>query len=277
MTVRYEGSDYWLHDLSPFIFQFSGGWGLRWYGFAYVLGFLTASWLLSVYFKKQRSPFNKDQQYNALLILIGGLMLGGRLGYMLLYDFETFLAAPWKIIEVWKGGMASHGGIAGLAVAVAYLAYHYKQPFWKVADLIVTLGPAGVFFGRIANFINGELWGKFSTSSWAVVFPEAVPYGIPRHPSQLYEAVLEGLVVLVFLQWRFWKSKVTSLSPGQLSGEFFVLYAVLRIFGEQFREPDAALILGMSRGIFYSVLMLIAGWVFIYLARKRTSVNAKNS
>ena len=269
MTVSYEGKDYRLHDWDPFIIQFSENTGIRWYGFAYVLGFLVAAWLLRIYFKHQKSPFNKDQQQNVLLILILGVMAGGRLGYMLLYDLGTLLSSPIKLIYVWEGGMASHGGIAGLTAAVAYLAFHYKQPFWKVADIIVTLGPAGVFFGRVANYINGELWGTVSTAPWAVVFPDAVPYGVPRHPSQLYEALLEGLVVLAFLQWRFWRSKVTSRTPGQLSGEFFALYAILRIFGEQFREPDADLILGLSRGVFYSILMLVIGIVFIALARKR--------
>ena len=271
MTVSYEGKDYWLHDLSPFLIKFSDTMGIRWYGFAYVLGFFTAAWLLSVYFKKQKSPFNKDQQHNVLLILILGVMAGGRIGYMLLYDLETLLRSPLKLFYVWEGGMASHGGIAGLTAAVMYLAYHYKQPFWKVADIIVTLGPAGVFFGRIANFINGELWGTETLVKWAVVFPDAVPYGVPRHPSQIYEAILEGLVVLIYLQYRFWRSKVTTSHPGQLSGEFFALYAVLRIFGEQFREPDADLILGLSRGVFYSVVMLGVGIAFILMARKRSA------
>lgn len=271
MTVTYQGSDYWLHELSPFIIKFSEDWGIRWYGFAYVLGFLTASWLLSFYFKNGKSPFNKEQQFNVLLILIGGVMVGGRLGYMVLYDLDTLLQSPWKIIQVWKGGMASHGGIAGLALAVGLVARHYKQPFWKVADIVVTLGPAGVLFGRIANFINGELWGTFSTLPWAVVFPGADPYGVPRHPSQLYEAVLEGLLVLIYLQWRFWRSRISVLRPGQLSGEFFILYATVRILGEQFREPDAALILGLSRGIFYSLIMLLAGVAFILRARRESS------
>lgn len=271
MKVSYEGKEYWLHDWDPFIIQFSETTGIRWYGFAYVLGFLVAAWLLSLYFKKQKSPFNKDQQHNVLLILILGVMAGGRLGYMLLYDLETLLRSPIKLFYIWEGGMASHGGIAGLTAAVAYLAFRYKQPFWKVADIIVTLGPAGVLFGRIANFVNGELWGTETLVRWAVVFPDAVPYGVPRHPSQLYEAALEGLVVLIYLQWRFWRSKVTHRTPGQLSGEFFALYAILRIFGEQFREPDADPIFGLSRGVFYSVLMLIVGVVFMVLARKRAT------
>jgi phosphatidylglycerol:prolipoprotein diacylglycerol transferase len=268
MTVSYEGSDYHLHDWDPFIIHFSENFGIRWYGFAYVLGFLSASWLLAHYFKKQKSPFNKEQQFNVLMILIAGVMLGGRLGYMVLYDLDTLVKTPWKIIQVWKGGMASHGGIVGLVAAVAYVSRRHKLPFWKVADLTVTLGPAGVLFGRLANYINGELWGTYSTVPWAVVFPAASPYGIPRHPSQLYEAALEGLLVLVFLQWRFRKSRITTVHPGQLSGEFFLLYAIVRILGEQFREPDADLILGLSRGTFYSAIMLITGIMFIVRARK---------
>jgi len=268
MTVPYEGSDYHLHDWDPFIIHFSENFGIRWYGFAYVLGFLSASWLLAYYFKKQKSPFDKEQQFNVLMILIAGVMLGGRLGYMVLYDLDTLVKTPWKIIQVWKGGMASHGGIVGLVAAVAYVSRRHKLPFWKVADLTVTLGPAGVLFGRLANYINGELWGTYSTVPWAVVFPAASPYGIPRHPSQLYEAALEGLLVLVFLQWRFRKSRITTLHPGQLSGEFFLLYAIVRILGEQFREPDADLILGLSRGTFYSAIMLITGIMFIVRARK---------
>ncbi|MCB1120365.1 MAG: prolipoprotein diacylglyceryl transferase [Verrucomicrobiae bacterium] len=277
MKVVYEGAEYYRHNWDPFVIQFSEGFGIRWYGLAYVLGFLTAAWLLSLYFKKGKSPFNKDQQYNVLLILVVGTMLGGRLGYMLLYDLDTLLSAPWKIIEVWKGGMASHGGIAGIVVACLYLGYRYKQSPWKVGDIVVTLGPAGILFGRLANFINGELWGKISTVPWAVVFPEAMPFGVPRHPSQLYEAVLEGLFMLVYLQFRFWRSDVTERRPGQLTGEFFILYALVRIFGEQFREPDAALILGMSRGIFYSIVMLLVGVAFVVARRKTKPTGPQDS
>lgn len=252
--------------------QFSENFGIRWYGLAYVLGFLTAAWLLSLYHKRGKSPFNKDQQYNVLLFLVAGTMLGGRLGYMLLYDLQTLLSAPWKIIQVWKGGMASHGGIAGIVAACLYLGYRYKQSPWKVGDIVVTLGPAGILFGRLANYINGELWGKISTVPWAVVFPGASPPGVPRHPSQLYEAALEGLFMLVYLQARFWRSEVTERKPGQLTGEFFVLYPVVRILGEQFREPDADVdpILGMSRGIFYSIIMLLVGVGFIVRARRKS-------
>ncbi|MBH54294.1 MAG: prolipoprotein diacylglyceryl transferase [Opitutaceae bacterium] len=275
MKVSCQESVYWLHDLSPFIIKFSDDWGIRWYGFAYVLGFVAAAVLLSIYFKRGRSPFNKDQSGTIMMILIIGTMVGGRLGYMLLYEAATMISAPWKIIQVWKGGMASHGGIAGLAVSGWYVAHRFKQPFWKVSDIVVTLGPAGVFFGRIANFINGELWGTSTTVPWAIVFPDASPYGVPRHPSQLYEAALEGLMMLIYLQLKFWKSGVIQNRPGQLTGEFFVLYAILRIFGEQFREPDADPILGLSRGSFYSILMILIGVAFIIRSSKARQSNEK--
>ncbi len=270
MTVTYQGSQYWRHDWDPFVIQFSENWGIRWYGLAYVLGFLTASWLLGLYFKHGRSPMNPERRFNALVVLILATLAGGRLGYMLLYDFNALLLAPWKIFKVWEGGMASHGGIAGLALAVLYLARKNVYSKRKLADIVVTLGPPGIFLGRLANFINGELWGKISTVPWAVVFPGASPPGVPRHPSQLYEAVLEGLFLIIYLQLRFWKSSVTRLYPGQLCGEFCLLYALFRIVGELFREPDAGLILGMNRGIFYSLFMVLAGLSLIYSARIRS-------
>ena len=269
MTVSYQGSRYWLHDWDPFLIQFSENWGIRWYGLAYVLGFLTASWLLALYFKGGRSPLDAERRFNALIILILATLAGGRLGYMILYDLNALFLAPWKIVKIWEGGMASHGGIAGLALAILYLARKNGLSKGKLADIVVTLGPPGIFFGRLANFINGELWGKISTVPWAVVFPEASPPGVPRHPSQLYEAALEGLFLVVYLQLRFWRSSVTSRHPGQLAGEFCLLYAMLRIIGELFREPDAGLILGMNRGIFYSLFMSLAGLGMIYLSRKR--------
>ncbi len=272
MTQNYQGSEYWVHNPHPFIFQIGENFGLRWYGFSYALGFMVAAWLLSIYFKRGKSLLNPEQQYSALLILILGTMAGGRLGYMLLYDTQTLLTAPWKFIQVWKGGMASHGGIVGLTCSIWYIARKYKYSFWKVGDLIVTIGAPGLFFGRIANFLNGELWGKTTTFKWAFIFQDAAPYGVPRHASQLYEAVLEGLVLFCFLQLRFWKSQISRLHPGQLSGEFFLAYGILRIIGEQFRQPDVGvtLILGLSRGIFYSSFMIVIGLWMIIRARKST-------
>lgn len=162
--------------------------------------------------------------------------------------------------------MASHGAFVGVILAIVWFArYSAHVSLFAVGDWVVTLVPPGLFLGRIANFINGEVWGKITTVSWAVIFPQSAPVGYPvelipaRHPSQLYEAALEGFVLGIYLQWRFWKSDVARRCPGQLAGEFLLGYAILRIVGEVFREPDADLILGISRGQFYSIFVGVAG------------------
>jgi phosphatidylglycerol:prolipoprotein diacylglycerol transferase len=213
--------------------------------------------------------------------LILGTLVGGRLGFMLLYDLGDFLRAPWSFFEVWHGGMASHGGFAGVVLAALFFARRNSIPFPRLADILVPLTPPGLMLGRIANFINGELWGKVSQVPWAVIFPASAQPGTPvhliqpRHPSQLYEAFLEGFVLLLFSQLRFWRSDIVQRQPGRLSGEFLVAYALLRILGELFREPDAALILGVSRGIFYSVLMGLVGLYVLWRTAWRPAARAR--
>ena len=267
--------NYWIHDLDPFLFRFGENFGIRYYGLAYLLSFLIAYALLALYHRKGRSPLGPEQQSNALFAIIIGILAGGRLGYMLFYDLSGFLQNPLVLFKVWEGGMASHGGFLGGVAALLWIARTQKLPLLQVSDLFVTLAPPGLLLGRIANFINGELYGRITEVSWAVIFPASAP-GLPveaippRHPSQLYEAALEGAFLLVYLQFRFWKTDVTRTHPGQLSGEFLLLYAVARIFCEFFREPDAGLILGMSRGIFFSLFLAVAGLAIILIARKRT-------
>lgn len=267
---------YWVHNLDPFAIRFSNGFfleGIRWYGISYVMGFLIAIALLYFYHKKGRSPYDTDQQSTLMTAIIVGTLVGGRLGYMLLYDFHDFIHNPLTFFMTLQGGMASHGGIIGVMLAIYWFAKHTKTSFLGVCDLIATIAPAGLFFGRIANFINGELWGKVSYVSWAVIFPSSVPPGYPlesippRHPSQLYEAGLEGLFLFVYLQLRFWINGKT-LPKGRLAGEFFIGYALSRIFCEFFREPDGSLILGISRGQFYSVFLIVIGILFIYFSQK---------
>ena len=257
---------YWVHDLSPFLFQFGdSGYGIRYYGLAYVLGFLSGLWLLSRYYKKGLSPFDANQRTDLFFALMVGVLLGGRLGYLLFYEApSTLIRDPLILIQVWKGGMASHGGFVGVLLAAVYISRKFKNPFWNTADLVCTLSPAGLLFGRIANFINGELWGKATTVPWAVIFPMD-PERLPRHPSQLYEAALEGLFMLLYSQWRVWKTPVLKQYPGKLSGEFLLLYSIVRVIGEQFREPDygIALIFGLSRGSVLSIAMGIVGLVII--------------
>ena len=264
---------YWVHDLDPFLFQFSENFGVRYYGLAYALGFLAAIWLLSIFCKQGKAALTPEEQSLTITAIMLGVLVGGRLGYMFFYAFQDMVHRPWSIFEVWKGGMASHGGFIGVVFACWWTSKKLKINFLQLGDILCPLVPLGVFLGRIANFINGELWGKITNVSWAVIFPQSAPIGtsleliFPRHPSQLYAAVLEGLLLLIYSHWRFWRTGVLAL-PGRLTGEFLAFYAVVRIFGEQFREPDAPLILDLSRGSFYSLFLLAAGVFLILRSRK---------
>ena len=268
---------HWVHHLSPFLWEFSPGLGIRYYGLAYVLGFVAGYWLLNRYSRAGRSPLAPERNGDLLFALVLGVLLGGRLGYFLLYKPAELLDRPLEFFRVWDGGMASHGGFVGVLVALLWFARQSRTSAWTLADLIATITPPGLLLGRIANFINGELWGNVSQVPWAVVFPLSAEPGTPvaaippRHPSQLYEAGLEGLIPLVYLQLRFWRSRTAQERPGQLAGEFLVLYALGRIVCEQFREPDAALIAGVSRGTFYSVFLLLAGLAMFFYVRWRTT------
>ena len=272
-------SSYWVHDLSPFLFRFPenplGLDGIRYYGLSYLLGFLGAWALLRVYNARGKFAIDADARATLMTAVILGVIAGGRLGYMLLYDLEAFLQNPLLLLKVNQGGMASHGGFLGVLLAVVWFAKKYRFDFFKLGDVIVTLAPLGLCLGRIANFWNGELWGRVTDVRWAVIFPDSpAVYNAalhiftpePRHPSQLYAAVLEGALLFAYAQWRFWR---TSPPAGQLGGEFLIGYSIVRIFGELFREPDAALIMGLSRGQFYSIFMIIAGAAIIRIARRR--------
>lgn len=272
---------YWVHDLDPVIIEFTERIAIRWYGVAYVAGFLIAMGLLNLYWRKGRSPIAPRSQENLIFALILGVMIGGRLGYFLFYDFGTLLRNPLVLFQVWEGGMASHGGFLGVAIAALWMARRLEIPFLQLWDYCATIVPAGLMLGRIANFWNGELWGKVTDVPWAVVFPQSAPFMAvelidPRHPSQLYAAVLEGLIPLVYMQWRFWKVRVPK--HGHLAGEFLVLYSIGRIIGEVFREPDAnvELILSLSRGTFYSIFLMLAGLGLIIWTRSRDLTNAES-
>ncbi|MCD4814043.1 prolipoprotein diacylglyceryl transferase [bacterium] len=263
-----ESTHYWIHTLNPVLLPLWGPLAIRYYGLAYLTAFLIGYLLLKKFQKKGRLPLDNDQLSWMLWSLILGTFIGGRLGYIILYALPQTLNDPGLILKIWEGGMASHGGFIGVLIAVLILAKRFRIPALKLADMISTLVPPGLLLGRIANFINGELWGKITSVPWAVIFPQSMPAGtpitavLPRHPSQIYEALLEGLVLLIWTQWRCFKTNALN-SPGRLSGEFLIAYTLLRLLGEQFREPDAALILGLSRGVFYSVFLLLLGaWFY---------------
>jgi phosphatidylglycerol---prolipoprotein diacylglyceryl transferase len=261
---------YWVDDLNPFLIRFSGNFGIHYYGLCYVLGFLAGAWLLYRFARAGRSLVPPAEIPDLMTAAIAGVVFGGRLGSYFLYDgWRTFRSDPLGVFKVWNSGMASHGGMIGVALALAWYARKKRVPFLHVGDIICAATPPGLLFVRIANFVNGELWGHVTQVPWAVIFPHSMPEGTPlaaippRHPSQLYEAGLEGALLLVYMQLRFWKSDVVRSHPGRLSGEFFIVYGIVRIFSEQFREPDfgVSLILGLSRGIFYSLFLIAAGLV----------------
>lgn len=281
--MKTKSSNYWVHDLDPFLWQFPdsfshwGPGGIRWYGIAYLAGFISAFFLLKHYNRRKRSPYDGEQIMNLMTFLVLGVLLGGRIGYALLYRWNEFIEDPLILLRVWEGGMASHGGFIGVCIAILWYARYSKQSPLPIGDLIVSVVPPGLFFGRIANFINGELWGRTTEVSWGILFPKAPGFleGVARHPSQLYAATLEGLCTFVFVQWRFWKSDVTRRAPGRLTGEFLIAYAIARIANEFFRQPDASLVMGMSRGQFYSLFLITGGFILIRIAETRAKKERK--
>lgn len=274
-----SASNYWIHDLSPFLWEFPGdfaNWGpggIRWYGISYLLGFISAYFLLALYFRQNKSPYDQEQIINLITFQVIGVLIGGRIGYLLLYQGDKFLEDPLSLVRVWEGGMASHGGFIGVFIATLWYAKKSGQSVKPIGDLIVSVVPPGLFFGRIANFINGELWGRTTEISWGVLFPKAPDFAmsVARHPSQIYAAIAEGLIPFLYVQLRFWKSSIIQKYPGHLAGEFLILYAIARIFNEIFREPDASLLMGISRGQFYSIFLILAGIIVVLWSRDRVN------
>lgn len=267
---------YWIHDLDPKLLHFWGDIGISYYGLAYVLGVVFGVCMHRLYIKKDKSPLTLEQEETALYAMVLGVLIGARLGYCLLYATSELFTRPWFLLQVWNGGMSFHGGFIGVVAACWYIQRRTRVSMLQFSDMAATFVPMGLLLGRIANFINGELWGHVSQMPWAVIFPRSAPgllpeLILPRHPSQLYEAALEGAVLLIYLQLRFWKSNAVRY-PGKLSGEFMILYGSFRIFCEYFREPDASLFLGLSRGTFYSLFLLAAGCFFGIRAYKRGEI-----
>ena len=286
---------YFLHDLSPFLFEFRNGFGLRWYGLAYVLAFLLGG-LLYKWLARRGYTDLPPQQVGDFITwaAVFGVMIGGRLGWVVFYGWREVLDHPLTLFEVWKGGMASHGGILGLVIFTYYWSWKHRVSWTSIGDCLVVVAPIGLFLVRIANFINGELYGRpagepggVASVPWAMLFPkergEEYPLYqiqhdeslrqhlretlVPRHPSQLYEAFLEGVVLFVAL----WILRTRCRVPrGVITGTFFILYAVLRIIGEMFREPDPAWAVGpISAGQFLSIFLVFIGAAFIvYGVRK---------
>ena len=256
---------YWVHDLDPVAVRFPEGWPLRgvhWYGLAYATGFFIAALLLARWRRRSLAPVRDAIDEPALITAIMlGVVVGGRLGHVLLYARAEFWADPLMVFRVWQGGMASHGGFLGVLLAGVWFARTRGVPFLSVGDLLCALAPAGILFGRLANFVNAELVGRATTVPWAVIFPREGPE--PRHPSQLYEAVGEGLLPLLWMLWRYPKR----LPPGQAAGEFLLLYSLARFVGEWFRLPEDGYILGLTAGQFWTLPMALGGLALVLRAR----------
>ncbi len=326
----------YVHDLDPVFFSITETLKVRWYGLAYLAGFIVGWWLLKKMAEKKLSPLAPEQVSDFIAyVAFLGVFLGGRLGYVLFYMLPSpegraqLADDPLTIIKVWDGGMASHGGILGIIIVTWFYARKHKMSWSHLGDGLVCVAPIGIFFGRIANFINGELFGHTTQAKlpWLVKFPssaflskcqESENYGtimrlaienstgetrktleqalqtnyggeaaltaaireheaiaiaiepllLNRHPSQIYEGLLEGLLlfaILILLRFRFPK-----LTSGILTGLFFILYALGRIFAEQFRVPDSALVFSfLTKGQFYSVFLIIVGGAFLWHAQRQ--------
>lgn len=264
---------HWVHDLSPFLIQFNESFGVRYYGLSYLLGFALGGWILFIAAQRGRLALKPEAVADLMTSLVIGVMVGGRLGYYFLYEPGSILRDPVQLLRVWEGGMASHGGFVGVGLAMAWFVRKHDIRFLALADATIAVAPLGIGLGRVANFINGELWGRVTDVSWAVIFPFSAAPGTPlseipaRHPSQLYAAMLEGFLIFAYLQWRFWKTAAPTRQPGRITGEFLIIYGIARVFTEMFREPDASLLLGLTRGTLYSLLMVVAGAIVIRRAR----------
>jgi phosphatidylglycerol---prolipoprotein diacylglyceryl transferase len=300
---------YYLHNLDPFIFRITGNIGPRWYGMAYVLAFVFAYLLLRVlsrrgYLDLPQSVLGDFVTWVALF----GVMIGGRLGYVFFYKPEM-LRDPMSILRVWEGGMSSHGGIIGVVAFTLIYSRRRKLPWTNPGDNLCVVAPIGLFLGRCANFINGELYGRVASVPWAMQFPkelfdnanaaeadralaaaqqvdpsirsvESIVEGVrtnpaladalrpiltPRHPSQLYEAALEGVALFAVL----WFVRTRFRTPnGMITGLFLIVYSIFRIIVENFREPDAPLVGMFTRGQFFSFFTVAIGIGFIVVARK---------
>jgi phosphatidylglycerol:prolipoprotein diacylglycerol transferase len=230
-------------EIDPVAFSL-GPIAVHWYGLAYVAGIL-CGWLYArrlarndALWPNDRSPITATHLDDFLVWVAVGIVLGGRIGYILFYDFAAVVENPVRAIQIWNGGMSFHGGFLGATLAMVFFARRNGIPVLSMFDIVATVVPFGLLFGRIANFINAELWGRISDVPWAVVFPTGGPFS--RHPSQLYEAGLEGVVLLLLLAALVFGAKALK-RPGLVSGAFLCGYALSRIFVEFFREPDAQL------------------------------------
>lgn len=264
-------------DIDPVLISI-GPLQIHWYGLAYVAGILIG-WQYArrlarnVSLWRNETPAITEAQLDDFLLWVAvGIVGGGRIGYILFYDLGSVLQNPIRALEIWNGGMSFHGGLLGTMIAMILFARRNQIAVWSLFDIVAAVVPIGLFFGRIANFINGELWGRLSSMPWAVIFPTGGPFA--RHPSQLYEAALEGLVLLTVLAVMIYRRHALK-TPGLVCGVFAAGYGLARIFVEFFREPDAQIgyLFGgwLTMGMLLSLPMVFIGLWAIARARRASA------
>lgn len=247
-----------------------GFFQLKWYGLSYLAGILVGWWYLLKLIAEPAAPMARRHADSLSSYAVLGILVGGRIVYITFYQ-PSILNNPLDIFKLWEGGMSFHGGVIGVSLAIVYLARKNRLNWLRVHDYVACVVPFGLFFGRLANFVNGELWGRPTKVPWAVVFPTGGE--VARHPSQLYEAGLEGLVLGVLLWFLFWKTDAR-YKPGLLVGTFILGYGMARFFVEFFRQPDAGLenlSWGLSMGQTLTVPMILGGLYLLLTAKGRQS------
>ena len=255
--------NYWIQNIDPIIFKL-GSLPIRWYGLMYILGFIAAYFILMYRQKRDLLELPSSEAVQDMMFYgFCGLLIGGRLGECILYDPIHYITRPWEMLMVWHGGMSSHGGFVGAVVAMFFFTKKYKITLLHLLDNIAIAATPGLFFGRIGNFINSELIGKVYNGIWGVIYP--VVDNQPRHPVQIYQALSEGLLIFLILMFIGRKKR----STGMLAALFGILYSIVRVFTETFREPSEILAgpvwIGLTKGQVYSVItFLIFVAILIY-------------
>ncbi len=242
---------------------------IRWYAISYIIGILLSWFLILKIIKITKIKINSQVISDLISNSILGIILGGRLGYVLFYNNQYFINNILEIFKIWNGGMSFHGGLIGVIIATIYTSKKSKVPLLQMADLVAVVAPVGIFFGRIANFINGELFGRITTHPYGVIFPNGG--NLPRHPSQIYEAIFEGLL-LFFILFILFQVKYIRNNTGILTGFFIFFYGIFRFFIEYFREPDehiGLLYFDLSMGQFLCLPMILIGIFFIMFGLKK--------
>lgn len=258
--------------IDPVLFQI-GPVAIRWYALAYIAGLFGGMLYMRWQVTKAPALMSREQVDDFFLWALAGVILGGRLGYVLFYKPGEYLREPMSILKTWEGGMSFHGGLLGVIIAILLFARRAKVNQWYLGDHVACAVPIGLGLGRLANFINGELWGRTAPDvPWAMVFPGAGE--IPRHPSQLYQAALEGLVLFLVVNI-LWRSEAIRRRPGTLCGVFLIGYGSFRILGELYREPDTFIGFlpgGTTMGQWLSLPMIVLGLVFVWRAQRAAPV-----